>query len=210
MRGRGFTLLEILVTLVIVAMFSTAIYAMFLRSLVDTRWIGESVETGRLGQSLLRLFERDVTACVPAEETLQHFVGSVSSDGSSLLEFISAVDSRSGDEGNPSDLVRITYMTVANEEAGELVKLYRKEERSAGRSTVVNEEEFVLLDDKVKQFDLEYFDGAAWQTVWSEPALPRAIRIRVVLERQMQTSASRRAEAQEFTYHSVIPVPASG
>ena len=46
--ARGFTLLEVLVTLVIVAMFSSVVYAVFLQAVADTRYTEESVLAGLL------------------------------------------------------------------------------------------------------------------------------------------------------------------
>ena len=47
MKNYGFTLIEVLVTLAIVAMFSSAVYAVFLRSAVDARSVQESTTAWR-------------------------------------------------------------------------------------------------------------------------------------------------------------------
>ena len=86
MRTRGgFTLLEIMVTLVIVAMFSSAVYAMFLRAVVDTRTVQETTAAGRLCQSILNLIERDLAGCLPASEELPHFTGGLPAGGAAGL-----------------------------------------------------------------------------------------------------------------------------
>ncbi len=213
MKRLGFTLMEILVTLVIVAMFSTAVYAVFLRSVVDTISMGTITETGRLGQSVLRRIEQDLTACLAATEAVPHFLGTVETSGASGLEFISAVDSRSVRDGGPTDLVTVSYLTRPNEEENEgdeeLLKLYRKE-TPAGEYVPVEDEEFVLLDDQVKRFELEYFDGAAWQSVWENPAVPRAVQVTIVFQRKIQLNVSRRAENREFLFEAIILIPAGG
>jgi prepilin-type N-terminal cleavage/methylation domain-containing protein len=209
MKRSGFTLMEVLVTLVIVVMFSTAVYAVFLRSIVDTHWVGQAMEAGRRGQSLLRMLERDLTACAASSEEVPHFVGSVDTMGFSSLSFIAAADAGSAAGGAPADLVRVSYIAVPNEDADseEVLKLYRKEERRAGLTIDTEEEEYVLLDDGVKQFDLEYFDGAGWRTVWAEGGVPRVVRLALVLVRRVQVSVSGPATEQEFPFTAVIPVP---
>jgi prepilin-type N-terminal cleavage/methylation domain-containing protein len=211
MKRHGFTLIEVMVTLVIVAMFSTAVYAVFLRSIVDTKSVGTISVTGRLGQSVLRRMELDLMTCVAATEEVPHFVGTVETSGASGLEFISANDSRAVRDGGPTDLVTVSYLTRPNDDAleDELLKLYRKE-TPAGDFVPGEDEEFVLLDDQVKRFELEYFDGAAWQSVWEHAGVPRAVHVTVVFHRKIQVDVSRRAEDREFTFDAVIMIPAGG
>jgi prepilin-type N-terminal cleavage/methylation domain-containing protein len=210
MKRSGFTLMEVLVTMVIVAMFSTAIYAVFLRSVVDTTSVGNAMIVGRLGQSVLRLIERDLTACPAATEDIPHFAGTVETSGASALEFITATDSRSGQDGEPADLVQVSYLTRPNDSGGEeLLKLYRRETPARG-SALIGEEEFVLLDSALKSFELEYYDGAAWQSVWDRPNVPQAVEVTVVFQRKIQVNVSRPAEDRSFSFRSVITIPAGG
>ncbi|MBN1421389.1 MAG: prepilin-type N-terminal cleavage/methylation domain-containing protein [Planctomycetes bacterium] len=207
-RGSGFTLMEVLVTIVIVSLFSSAVYAVFLRAVVDTRSVGQRTAAGRLGQSILRHLEMDLTGCVPSDEDFPHFLGLVEADGTARLEFVTATDARSEAGTNPADLIRVAYRTTANTDESDLRKLYRTEEDAAGRS-VGGEVRAFLLDRRVKEFALEYFDGTAWHDVWSEPDLPRAVRITIAIDRRLQMIATSSAVNQEFRFVGICTIPAA-
>ena len=209
MKAPGFTLIEILVTLVIVAMFSSAVYGVFLGAVVNTRWVEESVAAARSGHAVLRVIERDLTACAAVTEEVPHFVGSVGTTDSSTLTFITATDSRTHRDGIASDLVTVTYETVPHDEGDGLLRLYRGEEYGAGR-TPDEEPESVLLGKNIVSFDLQYHDGAAWLGVWNEPYAPRAVRVEIVLQASLQASARSRARDHEFAFSSVVVIPVGG
>ncbi len=207
MRTRGgFTLLEIMVTLVIVAMFSSAVYAMFLRAVVDTRTVQETTAAGRLGQSILSLIERDLASCLPASEELPHFTGMLDAGGAAEIEFLTAVDARAATtEAAAADLVRVTYVTRPGEEAEGVRALYRRESFDTAGG---GDERWVLLDRSVKEFALEYYDGTGWRDAWSEPAAPRAVRVVLVLRRRLQLGAEAPAADTDFTASAVVVIPA--
>ncbi len=200
----GFTLLEIMVTLVIVAMFSSAVYAMFLRAVVDTRTMQELSAAGRLEQSVLGLIERDLAGCLPSTETLAHFTGEADGEGAARLEFLTAVDARVVGATAAADLVRVAYLTVPNEEIEGVRKLYRRETDTSG------EDRYVLLDKRVKEFLLEYYDGTGWRDAWNEATLPRAVRVALVLRRALQAGAQSPATAHDFRAEAVVAIPAGG
>ncbi|HAK96607.1 MAG TPA: hypothetical protein DCM87_16850 [Planctomycetes bacterium] len=203
MRG-GFTLLEIMVTLVIVAMFSSAVYAMFLRAVVDTRTVQETTAAGRLCQSILNLIERDLAGCLPASEELPHFTGGIDAGGAAELEFLTAVDARAA-EAAAADLVRVAYVTRPGEDVEGARALYRRETCDAAGGAG---ERWVLLDRSVKEFALEYYDGTGWRDAWSEPAAPRAVRVTLVLMRSLQLGAEAPAAGTDFTASAVVIIPA--
>lgn len=200
--------MEILVTLLITALFSTAVYAVFLRSIVDAQRIHRSAETTRLGHAILRLIEQDLAAAAAAGEEIPHFVGSPGPEDSSMLTLLCATDSRALQEESASDLVEVTYMASAGETPG-LLKLYRKETFEAGR-TLPGTDRYRLLDDRVRTFRLSYYDGAGWLDVWTEPGVPRAVCVELELDRTIQTASHRSADTQTFSFEIVAAVPAGG
>lgn len=209
MKNYGFTLIEVLVTLAIVAMFSSAVYAVFLRSAVDARSVQESTTAWRCGQSILRLLDKDLTACLPAGTGFHHFAGSFDVSEASRLDFFTATSSRSARDGGAADVIRVSYRVEADEGEEGLFKLYRVEDPSGGRSPE-SEGGYQLLHQGVKQFELEYFDGVAWQNVWNDSGLPRAVRVKLVLQKKIQVSVSGMARDREFSFTSVVAIPAGG
>lgn len=207
-RGRtnGFTLIEILVTLLITAIFSTAVYAIFLRSLVDAKWIHRATEANRLGQAILRLIEQDLIAAVPADEAVPHFAGSLAAGDTAGLSLLCATNSRALHEGGASDLVGVAYEAAPAETPG-LYQLYRKETYNGGR-TLQGTEELRLLDDRVLSFRLSYYDGVGWDDLWTEPQLPRAVRVSLELERTIQTAVHGTAKARTFAFDALVVIPA--
>ncbi len=208
MKRRGFTLVEILVALVIMAMFSAAVYSIFLRALVDTASARTAMEASRRGTAVLRLLEKDLRSCLPQEGEWTHFLGSREGEGASRLEFVTAVDSREGVEGEgPSDLVKVLWRVEPS--GGTLSMLYRGEEAGGGRTRDEGRAVEKLLDGGVKEFSLEYYDGKGWRTSWWEHLLPRAVRVRLVLVRKIQFRPSSPAVEKEFVFQDLVAIPAA-
>ncbi len=207
-RRSGFTLLEVLVTLVIVAMFSSVVYAVFLQAVADTRFTEESVLAGRLGQSILTTIERDLSACLPAFGETSHLAGSIEGGRPSQMEFLTAVDSRALLDGKSSEVVKVTYRPYPAEDHPGRWRLYRVEEYG-GTSEPGADPKYALLDGAVKEFVLDYFDGTMWRDRWSEPALPRAVRATVVIERDVQPDATGPVQPAQMAFSTVVVLPAA-
>jgi len=205
--GNGFTLIEVLVTLVIVSMFSSAVYAVFLRSVVDARSVEESTMAWRAGQSILKLLEQDLTACVAASDEVPHFTGTLTVSEASRLAFLTATSSRLAVNGEAADVIRVSYEAVSDDSEEGLFRLYRKEEPSGGRS-LGEGGEYQLLVDRVKRFELEYLDGMTWQNTWDGPSLPRAVRMNLVLQKDIQAAAGGPVRGREFSFPAVVAIPA--
>jgi hypothetical protein len=178
---------------------------MFLRAVVDTKTTQETAAAGRLEQSILGVIERDLAGCLPSTETLAHFTGVLDEEGAARLEFLTAVDARSVGGKAAADLVRVAYETRPNEEVEGVRKLYRRETSAAAGAS---EDRYVLLDARVKEFRLEYYDGTAWRDVWSDAALPRAVRVTLVLRRALQLGGQGPAAPQDFVASGVVAIPA--
>jgi prepilin-type N-terminal cleavage/methylation domain-containing protein len=207
-RG-GFTLLEVLVTLVIVAMFSSMVYAVFLQAVADTRLTEESVLAGRLGQAILTTFERDLSACLPTFGETSHLAGSTDAGGLSQIEFLTAVDSRALVDGKASEVIKVGYRPFPAEDRPGRWRLYRVEEYGGTVEGSVDPK-YALLDGEVKEFVLEYFDGTAWHDRWSEATLPRAVRATVVIERDIQLDAAGPVRAAQMAFSTTVVLPVAG
>lgn len=203
--------MEILVTLAIVSLFSTAVYAVFLQSIVDTRWVRDRTLASRSGHAILRMLERDLVSCLPADETAPHFVGEEAGAGESRLELLSATDARGGAEGRPSDLVRVEYFTTSAGESadgsgGDQKWLYRRETAEAD-GLVEGEGELVLLDRGVRSFALEFLGEAGWTSAWDDLVPPRAVRVELLLARDLREGVRGPAREVEIPFRTIVRIP---
>ena len=200
MKRPAFTLIEVLVTLVIVSMLAAAIYGMFLKSVVDARAVQDVEGAERTGQAVLALIERDIKGCVRPDEDFETFTGSVTTADTGLLEIFTTSDSHTLQEDMVSDVTRVTYAASGGGEG--LYALFRSEEYGSD-----GEKTRRLLDDRVKKFDLEYYDGSGWRKDWSGDELPLAVRVKVVLSRSVQWTVSGGKKDEEFAFSALVPVP---
>ncbi len=208
MKSKGFTLIEVLVTLVILAMFSSAVYAIFLKALKDTRNVEERTDASRRGAAILRLIAKDLESAVPSHGDSPYLVGSVAVHGGSRIEVLTSVDSREIKDGIPSDVIKVTYELYPSEENQGLFVLKRREYYGGARVSELEGEAWErVLSESVKEFNLEYFDGAGWATVWEEAELPVAVRIRLVLVKKLQGGAAMEAREREFPFETVVSIP---
>lgn len=180
-RARGFTLVEVLVALAILALTSLLAYRAT-AALADgeTRLTGESARWRSLDAALARL-EADLREAVPrASRVGDHreppFVVTVDSDGNSAIVFSRAGPEFSAEPGIAGQ--RIGYRLAD----GTLQIAY-----GAGLDTSSDAQSarYVLVDGiAAMRVDLLRSDGA-WAATWPPPtaeaAIPRATRVQLVL-----------------------------
>ena len=75
MKKNAFTLMEVLVTLVVMSLLAVAVYGIFISAMIDSKR-AEDIETaGRLGQSILLLMERDLKSALPVVPEAELYAG---------------------------------------------------------------------------------------------------------------------------------------
>jgi general secretion pathway protein J len=175
---RGVTLLEVLVSLSILAVISTLIYGAFDGMSRTQKGLGRMNERYHQGRSALARFSREVQS---AFLTLHHPFGSnlnpglmtrttvfIGSDSRPVdrIDFTSFSHRRLKADAHESDQNELSYYASRDTERDKL-DLVRREDRTIdlepGRGGVVN----VVAED-IESFDLQYFDPVTreWQDSW--------------------------------------------
>ena len=205
---KGFTLLEILVAVAILAMISTLVWYTFAQ-------VFKTIDIVRADSDLLRMV-RQVTSRVPSEMASAYLPVNLTSPSSTVkyefvaddrgdldrVRFQAFSHSKFYEDANESDEAELEYWTESDPKHGGLYRLMRREDPTLddrpeeGGSTLV-------VADRLKVFNLQYYDANrdqwydSWDTNRTDTAnrLPAAMRMKVVFvdsdkkERQYVTSA---------------------
>ncbi len=192
-ESRGFTLVELLVSIAVGAMLITALYATFFSVFTAGETakagLGHRIEAGRV----LDRFSRDINsayfnAANPASRFLGEFMGS--GPILTLTYFANPLPAggAGGAGGGPtSDLTGVHYFT---EDGPDGLTLFKEV-----FNPYVNDRFRVNLIDGVEAFEISYFNGKVWSKAWDstlEGTLPKAVKLVVRLKGGILLSATPR------------------
>lgn len=202
MSRRGFTLLEVLLTITITAIMMGIIYGVLVSTLQARTHLEKTTEVEEAGPVLLKMISDDIAAAFvppvpdqpppaegePAPANPAYFLGKDETGAggdADALDFVSSRDIWDPDTQRVADFAEIGLSLKANDAYPGLSLLVRREDP--------------FIDDKpqgdgilqemyprVKSLNLEYWDGEEWQTKWGteegqKKVLPRIVRITLVL-----------------------------
>jgi prepilin-type N-terminal cleavage/methylation domain-containing protein len=208
MRSRGVTLLELLVTVAIVAVLAGGIANAFSAGL---RYERNSQAAREVEESKIRFEDRlasllrSAVLSADATDATSYFVGSLAGDGgqngsADTLQFITrgqklpgallasqddfeTINENFGPQGGTSE---IQLSTTPVGDASDKQGLFLREQRPAdGDPTQGGLEN--LLDASVRSIGFEFYDGTQWQQTWdsrteTQPRLPAAIRVSYTID----------------------------
>jgi prepilin-type N-terminal cleavage/methylation domain-containing protein len=210
LRHDGFTLIEVLVTLLITSIMLSAIYMSFVSTVAAKQYSEQVKEAGRTGQAILSLMRRDFEGAMIfslGEPAMIGKSGSVGSAGADAVDFVTTSDSRRAVDGRGSDYNEVGYMAYAGEEQNGLLSLYRREDFFLDQSPFEGGV-LELLDDGVKGLTLEYLTVSGWVSEWQGEGLPEAVRITLVLRKKTGQTKSGQPAMRDYTYSTIAFVPA--
>lgn len=209
MRREGFTLVEVLVTLLITSIMLSSVYISFVGTVTAKQYSEQVKEAGRTGQAILGLMRRDLEGAMifsPGEPVMVGKSGSVGSADADSIDFVTTSDSRRAVDGKASDYNEVGYVAYTNEEQSGLLCLYRREDffldEAPFESGVLE-----LLDDGVRGLTFEYLTESGWVTEWQGEGLPEAIRITLVLRKKTGQSKGGEPAMRDYTYSTIAVVP---
>jgi type II secretion system protein J len=194
-RRTGFTLVELMLAILILAILMTIIYGVVVSTVQAQRRIEEISESSEIGPAILTQIRSDLEAAfVPvagskeeADQAPDPFLA-VDRKGSSgdrdRIDLLAAVPAygaeREGEDARFHTLNEVGYQVLDSREEPGVGILYRRED--FGRDADPLRGGFLTeMYDRVQHFNLSFWDGERWRAEWSvkkeQGRLPRAIRI---------------------------------
>ncbi len=181
LKNRGFTLLEVLVSVAILAMIAILIYGAFDSMSRGKKGEAIKAERARTGRSTLMRMTRELqsaflslhTPTNPSLVVRQTLFSSVNSPTFDRVDFTSFAHRRIRADVPESDQAEIGYFVVPNPDDTDKMDLVRREQSpinlDAKRGGQVN----VMAED-VASFQLRFFDPLSWQWVETWDSLQAA------------------------------------
>ena len=214
---RGFTLLEIMLAVSVLALVGTMVYGGFSQTALNKARVEEDVDHSRIIHMALERMVRELTMAFvsthvnPSPDLRVVETAFIGKDNGrdDRIDFTSFSHRRLYRDARESDQNEISYFVTEHPDDPDVQVLARREQnridddpRRGGKSQI--------LVENVEEFDIEYFDPLlsdwvqSWDTedVLAQPnRLPTQVRILLAI-----TDTRRRGEAQAFGTRVVIPL----
>lgn len=235
LRG-GFSLLELVITLLVVAVLLTAVTTIIIAT-VDAKVMVESESRARkLGPAIVEIIARDLRnawATGPDREigvTGSYFYGKTNGDGDASadeLYFVTTVDSYMLYQGLHSEITEVGYYLKDNPSGDGLKSLYRREDFSVDKEPS-DGGVGVKMSDRVISFRVRYYErprdetdpslyaevlkpgGFLENNDWDakdKNRLPYAVRIELILDTTSTDSHTRFDERRIGVFTAVVRLP---
>ncbi|HUR38709.1 MAG TPA: prepilin-type N-terminal cleavage/methylation domain-containing protein, partial [Planctomycetota bacterium] len=168
---RGFTLVELMLAILILAIMMSIIYGLVVSTVSAARRVEEITASSEIGPAILTRVRSDLQAAFLPKDG-EFFVGAKRPGGGAdrdRIDFISGemaygteID---GEDARFHSINEVGYQVLENRKDPNVGVLYRREDYfidaeplKGGRLTEVY--------DRVRSFSLRYYDGEAWRPDW--------------------------------------------
>jgi len=192
---RGFTLIELMLAVLILAIMMSIIYGVVVSTVTAARRVEEITASSEIGPAILTQIRTDLEAAFLPKEG-EYFVATKRAAGAGSrdrIDFVSGVMSYGAENDVEAprfhSINEVGYQTIDSRKDPSVAILYRREDffidadpLKGGRLTE--------LYDRVKSFSLKFLDGETWRDDWNsktQKGLPKAVQIElsiVVNERE--------------------------
>jgi type II secretion system protein J len=184
---RGFTLVELMLAILILAIMMSIIYGLVVSTVSAARRVEEITASSEIGPAILTRVRSDLQAAFIPKDG-EFFVGSKRPGGGAdrdRIDFISGETAYGteieGEDARFHSINEVGYQVLESRKDPNVGVLYRREDYfidaeplKGGRLTEVY--------DRVRSFSLRYYDGEAWRPDWSnktQKGLPKAVEVEV-------------------------------
>jgi general secretion pathway protein J len=214
---RGFTLLEVLLAVTILALVGTMVYGGFSQTALNKARVEEDVDHSRVVHMTLERIARELTMAYVSTHVNPSldlrvvqtaFIGKDNGEDD-RIDFTSFSHRRLYRNARESDQNEISYFVTENPEDPSTRVLARREQNRVDEDPRRGGKSQILLED-VEEFNVEYFDPllSDWVQTWStidalaQPnRLPTQVRIRLTVK-----DPRRPNETQTFGTRVTIPI----
>lgn len=210
--NKGFTLVELMLAILVLAIMMALVYGVVVSTVQAAHRIEEITLGTEIGPSILTRIREDLEAALIPNDKAEFFAGydrKGNGGDRDRLDFVSAVMSygaeRDGEDPLFHGVNELGYQLQDSRRDANYAVLYRREDYfldaeplKGGRLTE--------LYDRVKHFNLEFFDGEKWRTEWSakkeKNQLPKAVKIelKIVVD-------ERETRDVEKVYSTIVTFP---
>ena len=211
LRGKsGFTLLELIVAMAMVAVLVTSLYASLRIAFKAKKSAEDAVEPPRTAELAMEFLRGDLQNTIgPTGLLAGSFVGSHGTDdrgrNADDLIFYSTADA--ADHPSANGEIKNIELTVTQQPGSSDHVLVRKVTRNLLSQTAATPDEEVLCRH-VGGLSLRYFDGTQWQDTWDSTqesdTLPAAVEVTLELDRPIDSS-----DARTLRFVRVFPISCS-
>ena len=194
-RGKnGFTLVEILLALALIATILLMVYGSYFATSRSTRLCQARIAMCHQGQMTLDQMARQIRCAyagiateenlgesgtlqkrIVRQENMNYFNGDRNASNGEILRFVTTNKFTDAKEKSAKSLFEATYRF--DKRAGTLLLSQR---RFIGATKKTPKRDWKLIAENIKHLDLEYFDGQKWLRRWDfedKKKLPSAVRI---------------------------------
>jgi len=184
-RHSGFTLVEVMLAILLLAVMMSIVYGVVLSTVTAARRVEEITAASEIGPAILTRIRSDLEAAFLPKEG-EYFAG-IKKPGSGMdrdrVDFVSselAYGSKSDvEEPRFHSVNEVGYQVLDSPKVFGVGALYRREDFFID-SEPLKGGHLVELYDRVKSFSLRYYDGQDWRSDWSsktQKGLPKAVEI---------------------------------
>lgn len=228
-RTPGFTLIELMVGITLLAVFLSGVYTVAIGTLQAKRMIDETASIYTAGPEILDLLDRDFRGAyfhgVKDMKAMKAQRTSISGTEVTILDLITTTNSKITKEVDDrevrSDITEIGYRLRRNEQFSGLMELYRREQFFFDGEPLKGGD-YYLVYDRVKSLTMDFFEqeeeGKTTSSISSEEGketwdseeaegLPRAVRIILELAPPVELGADMETDERFYRFERWVMLP---
>jgi len=193
-RSNGFTLVEILIALALIATILLMVYGSYFATSRSARVCQARISMGHQGRTTLDQMARHIRCAyagtardedfgksatrqkrIVHEDGMYYFTGNRNASKGEILHFVMTNGYAEAGEKPAEGLFEVTYKLDKREDT-----LFLNQRRFVGKTKKAPKKDWRPIAENIEYLDLEFFDGQEWLRRWDfedKKKLPSAVRI---------------------------------
>ena len=212
-KDGGFTLIELIVTLLILGLLFTMIASILMSVLEAKKKVEAKTSLSKVGQAVIGLMTRDLQSLY-AYDLDKVFKGENRSEGSielDSIQFVAAVKSYPDKEGNQSGMVEVGYVLKEREGRSGIYTMFRRESSEVDADPFAGGKYYEVYNF-IRSLKIQYLRDGSWADEWKETStFPEAVKIEITLlpddSFSLPDEAEESLEAQGETFRTIVSFP---